>query len=554
MTRTWKVFVALVLVFSLIGCSEIVTTQVGTQATRPTYVVVEPPAEDIPEEELFTVTLHLNGKPITEDAYFYQMFKDLAAKKDGIYAQWNDGYSYFVAKFDENGVAKAAGLDGTYHVTLSDVPGDYVYNVNDYYATNDERQIVVDVYRLLISSQGDGSDKYYPYIMEFGELGVYEITINSPDQVVYCRYTPDESGIYQIASWESVAEDKVNPKVDVYGGSVAYIYYRYTLDDGGAEADSGFCKNFSYTESLTDDEVGNIFAFGVRATSKDGIYPIKVKVAVLRIGDPDDGYLPVIMVPKEVIRRAPDHESPIWGKANFLYAWSKAPDGSPLLDETPFKLWKAEDGGDGFYHFYDEEKYASTGGWGPTLYAQITTVSEAYAASLSNVEWEGQGNSYLSLQTGNKIYRYKQFIEGFESLAREHGGIFVGSNYCSANCFCHSSDPANPTSCPSLVTACLEGCENCDKECTPCPPELYGVPGYADGVNSHGCYPVTQELKEFLQLFAQCHALFSDGMGTSEEKGINSDEDSMWLWAVGYFDDDKGGFCEMGDAIPNYYD
>ena len=549
MKRILCAFLALVMVLGLVGCDAIKTTKPGMQATRPSYVIDTVPPE-VPEEELFTVTLQLNGKPITEDAYFHQIFKDLLAKNDGIFAQWNDGYSFYLAKFDENGVAKAAGLDGTFHVTLSALPGDYVYNVNDYYATNDERQIVIDVYRLLVSDQGDGTGWYYPLVMEFGELGVYEITINDPEQIVRCRYTPDESGIYQIASWESVAEDKVNPKVDVHYGSPGYVSEkpRFTLDDGGAEADSGFCSNFSYTESLSDEEVGNIFCFGVRATAKDGVYPIKVKVAVLRIGDVTSELHRVTMIPQETLRYALEH-------TGFQYAWQTASDGSWSLDESGFRLWSVEDGGDGYYHFYDEEKYAAHNGWGPTLYAKIDQPTLILTdVALSGIEWAGQGNSYLSLVKNKVSYNYKHFIEGYHSLATSdiHGGQFVGSYYCSANCFC--KDPSQKNNCPSQSMACKPGCLTCDKECRPCPEELYGAPGYADATNSDGCYPVTEELKVFLQLYAQCHAVFSDGMGDAEKMGINSDEDSMWLWVVGYYADDMGGLCQMGEIVPNYFD
>lgn len=547
MKRVFCAFLALVMVFSLVGCDAITSTHVGEQATRPTYVYV-PPVEDVPEEELFTVTLMINGKPIKEDATFYAMYRDMLAKKD-VYAQWNDGYSFYLAKFDEEGVAKAAGLDGTYHVTLSDVPGDYVYNVNDYYATNDERKITLDVYRLLVSDQGDGSGWYYPQIMEFGELGVYEITINNPEEIIKCRYNPDIQGIYQIASWESVAEDKVNPKVYVHDGTSGWINTRprFTMDDGGAEADSGFCKNFSYTQTITDEEVGNVFAFGVQATAKDGIYPIKVKVAVLRIGDASDGLTRVTMIPQEVLRFAKDH-------MGFQYAWNEDGVGGWSLDSTQFRLWSVDDGGDGYYHYYDEVKYAATNGWGPTLYAKISQGTQILSTALSEIEWAGNGNSFLHLANWQTkvTYNYKQFIEGFESLAMCHGGIFVGSAYCSANCYC--KDPNKEQSCPDLITACKPGCLTCDKECTPCPEELYGTPGYANATNSDGCYPVTQELKEFLQLYAACHAVFADGMGDAELLGINADEESMWLWAVGYYSDDKGGLCEMGEVVPNYFD
>lgn len=121
MKKILSVFLTLVLVFGLIGCDAITTTQVGTQSTRPTYVMDTVPPE-VPEEELFTVTLYLNGKPITEDPYFHQIFKELLAKQESVYAQWNDGHSFYLAKFDENGVAKAAGLDGTFHVPCPPCP------------------------------------------------------------------------------------------------------------------------------------------------------------------------------------------------------------------------------------------------------------------------------------------------------------------------------------------------------------------------------------------------------------------------------------------------
>ena len=64
MKRVFCAFLALVMVFSLVGCDAITSTHVGEQATRPTYVYV-PPVEDVPEEELFTVTLMINGMKLS---------------------------------------------------------------------------------------------------------------------------------------------------------------------------------------------------------------------------------------------------------------------------------------------------------------------------------------------------------------------------------------------------------------------------------------------------------------------------------------------------------
>lgn len=58
---------------------------------------------------------------------------------------------------------------------------------------------------------------------------------------------------------------------------------------------------------------------------------------------------------------------------------------------------------------------------------------------------------------------------------------------------------------------------------------------YAKYVNNDGCYPVTEELKAFLMDYATSQAIFNDGDGLAEEKGYNSDEESQWMFACGYY-------------------
>lgn len=58
---------------------------------------------------------------------------------------------------------------------------------------------------------------------------------------------------------------------------------------------------------------------------------------------------------------------------------------------------------------------------------------------------------------------------------------------------------------------------------------------YANHTNSDGCYPVTQELKEFLQQFATQQRYFMDGDGWAESLNYVSLEDDQWLFACGYY-------------------
>ena len=520
------ILLAMALLLALAGCGEY---NEGSTATRDTYIEM-PPDIDPDAEGVSKVTLRLDGMNITESPAFYAMFME----RD-FYAQWSDGYTMIVSKFDDQGVALATGLDGDFTVTLSDVPGDYTYNVNGYVTNNDQREIVIDLYRLYESKES-GSGWIYPEVKELGFQGVYTITINDPNERVKCRFTPVESGYYVIESWVSVAEDNINPTYDYYYGSPAYAYYGWTIEDGGAEG--SYTKNFRDVRRIRDDEISNVFIFAVGATAKDNQYPVTIQVSVLKVAEYDDSASKTIMIPTEELRYA------LEGKGSYTNYWTRQPNGTNLLDDTKCKLWAAEDGGDGYYHIYDEELYAETNGWGPTLYAEITR-SNIAGAALNTIEWQGQGNNMLTIGEMDHLYDYKQFIEGFESLATEHGGIFVGTNYCVDGCPCHPEKG---------IMACQEGCKKCHKDCTQVSPELWGTYGYANAVNSDGVYPVTQELKDFLQLYAESHNLFCDGTGDLELAGLASDQDSMWLWAVGYYTGDTGGACEMGEPLGNYWD
>ncbi len=521
----------------------------GSTATRDSFIQIDPDDIDPEAQDISSVTMTLNNRPIEENPGFYELFLDL-----DIYAQWSNGYTTVIAKFDEKGVAKATGLDGDYHVTVlakkqgeeldtssaySQTIGDYTYNINGHITTNDERDIELPMYRIL-AGDGPGTDWMYPYVKELSDQGVYKITLESPDQKVICRFAPEFSGIYTIESWASVSEDNINPQYDYWYGTVAWAQYGYTINEGGAEGT--YTKNFKDVRTVAEDEIGNVFIFGIHGTAKDDHYPIDIYVSVLKTGELADRYEQIFMIPTD-LRYAlePKGVTEDWRPA-FLDYWQPQTGGTYLLDDSKCKLWPVEEGGDGFYHVYDPEMYPETNGWGPTLYARITSNTLA-GYSLHMVEWMGSGNKMLSLRSGNVYYRYKQFIEGFKSLASFRDS-YGGSNYCVGECPCHKDDP------PPVLWACEEFCEACDPKCTQCPPELYGAPGYANAVNSDGVYPVTEELKVFLQLFAECHNLFCDGTGELEREGLNSNQESMWLWAVGYYENDKGGKCEMGGLVP----
>ena len=68
---------------------------------------------------------------------------------------------------------------------------------------------------------------------------------------------------------------------------------------------------------------------------------------------------------------------------------------------------------------------------------------------------------------------------------------------------------------------------------------------------------MTEELKELLQEFAINRTFFVDGNGVVENDDVNpmdSDEESQWLAFCGFYAQDPGGLCQMGEKVPNFYD
>ena len=62
------------------------------------------------------------------------------------------------------------------------------------------------------------------------------------------------------------------------------------------------------------------------------------------------------------------------------------------------------------------------------------------------------------------------------------------------------------------------------------------VTGYANQTNRDCFYPVTSELKQFLQEFCQAKEYFADGEGRGEDYGYDSTEESQWLFACRYYE------------------
>lgn len=437
-------------------------------------------------------------------------------------ALWTDGFSYYTAKFEEDGVARTTGLDGDYRVILSTVPEGFAYDPSAYVATNNAKHVTVELFKIR-KTVGKGTDEYN--CIQLNTTAVYEAKLTSADHIIYYEFEPRASGTYSIESWVDSTKNMVNPKLDIYGGNAEYKKFAFTMDDGGVE--STYTKNCKYEVKIDEKEVGNCFTFGVKADVKSGGYPQKIWFAVKRDGGFERQWsTSSFIVPTEDFagKRA------LYGNHEYdgSYSWTTPEvlrSGEWQYDGTMFGLNET----DGWYHLYNE----ATGKYdGPILYAKISQPCQFYSTPLTTIEYAGNKNlSLVNEENSNLRDNFKLFIEGNGAAAL--GSFCVNHQQNQEYCPCHP---------PYTGGFCIDGCPTCHEQCTTLPQEFFSWQGgYADWCNSDGVYPVTKELKDFLQRFSISQLLFMDGGGYCEGednlsgKEVDAKEADQWLFACGYY-------------------
>ncbi len=491
MKKYFRNILALMLLCALMlsGCGEFVPADGpgdDTGAEQPgDNTPVSPPSSDLKDDpNAFTVAIRLEGR--------------LFRETEGVIAQWSDGFSFYTADFASDGYARIAGLDGDYDVTLKGLPDGFLYNPNMYVATNDDRHIIIDIYSPEIAL-GDGKSLYK--CIGISELGVYRTKIEKDSQIVYYEFRPTKSGTYSVESWMSTAEGNYNPKIDVYTGSIAAKYFAYTLDDGGYS--EGYTRNFKHIVEIADEEIGHAFTFAVHCDSRNGVYPANLDFAVQL-----NGSFSLDHADKElIIPNLPLVDTPDYDPGLYTWKWAetetKGVEGRYQYDGSMFKLWATEDGGDGFYHVYDETLYRGytdpngkvyADGYGPILYAKISSPHRFTAEAFTQIE--AAGNSALTV---NGNLNHKLFIEGFATLIVDpfkdnpnSPNATHGSYFCLRECPCRINKSC-PGVCGESCMDCLEGCRNLPDEVIEkmiitdddyyCEPSC---PCYADHMSSEG--------------------------------------------------------------------
>lgn len=424
--------------------------------------------------------------PIVDDSHYTvtvylgsEIFKP--AEETDVTVVWRSKNDVVRVSLGQDGKADAGELDGTYNVYLSGLPSEYTYNPNGYIATSDERKLSVLLTTVRQPESGNGSNMYVGNgCYSIRDEGTYRANISRENATLYYEYKPRSAGVYSIESWVNVYDDEVNPLFDLYGGTSVYKWFVRTLDGGGASVDGGFSKNFRYEFSVAASEVGSVCSFAISARSKLKEYPVYVDFAITYLGPYTNSYSDVRPQTATQARgKTPNKKD----GEQYVYADM----GKKLYDASKFKISPNT----GRYHVYDEVKYADNQykygkGYGPMLMCDITNALASYSVV---------GSLYDAISVGpnqsNYLKLFNVWIEEEQKFAIYDYTNFIRVDY-------------------------------------------YGV------CNSDGrCY-VTEELRVFLQKFAENHSLYTDGvgpgMGTPEEAGYSANQDALWLFACGFYE------------------
>lgn len=405
MKKILALLAALVFVFALAGCGEYTPPENPPGGNKPPVVDPDPGGDDPDpggdEEVPFTVTLVYNG-------FGYD-------PGSGVQALWYEigGNGIYRSAFDGDGVAKCEGLDGDYRVTLSAIPDGFTYDPNDvkHIATNEEKDVIIRLFRLTPTT--GGGTHIYNDIITLNTIGAYRATLTSRDQVVYYQYAPQVSGEYSMTSIIDITANVINPILDIYNGSTQFKIFRETRDGGGYS--NTFTKNFNWQMLIDRKYIGGIFAFAIRADAlSDDAFPVNIDFILQKdkeYTEEQTRYTPV-PVTEEFIS-VPDPESGM----TFNYAAVLNQVGNRyLLDGSYFKLYPKSEGGDGYYHFYDEDS-----GYGERLYVKISSgsaVMDAFTNPLVSKFAKGKDyNAMIAAYAENcnstGVYPVTEEIKGF---------------------------------------------------------------------------------------------------------------------------------------------
>lgn len=410
-TKLFNILMMILIVFSLTSCGKVEDDPDGSD------IIIDDGNEGNTDKPI--ITPPVEGKVEFKVSLIYNKKVYKPESNEVINVIWADDFSQYSAPIDSDGYAKIK-LDGNFRVYLENPPSGYSYNPNIYSANNDSPVVEIELLKISKISKGSGTALYKEYQMS--STGTYRATIKNAKNKVYYEYAPNKSGVYIVESLVNINDDLINPKLDVYSGTFAYKHFDETIDGGGASKSGGYTKNFRWAIYISDQMIGNVYTFGVYATTKTSVYPVDIDFSITYAGEHTQPDIVSVVMKAEEYQMAvipfeeSDPEKYIYRNSDGGYGsyyQSGTTNGTGIIDGSKFKYNEETK----LWHVYDPVNNT----FGPKLCVKITQPCCYYdpEGALNYIEYHGNKNLTVSNGTEN----YKQFVEVYYASVCNSDGV-----------------------------------------------------------------------------------------------------------------------------------
>lgn len=470
----------------------------------------------------------------------------------------------FKSQLLEDGTATIEAPDGEYYVYIDGtIP--YAYDPNATIVNSSNPEVTLNLYAKGKTTGGTGANLYGKAYkidnltsIDTSSVFFYTCIVKNASEMVYYEFTPRVAGVYKFESTVNMFDNNVNPiAYTYYSGSTNTAFGETKVDIGGKTYENGYTKNFAFTTSFTERQLGNVQKFAIRAEVKDSsLFPVSIPFKITYLGDAEQSY-----VYREIV-----YASDLYYKRNSDGSYQTDENGNYITDYVKYttddELRFSEEYdtnhntsffnksilGDNFFqsgNYYYKRRYSLVDGVytldpngeyilnnnlakpanttvqylynSPEMAADGHTVLDSTKCYLN----ENDGIWYIRLNDGSSKPLVADLMNNFHYFQEEDGARVQG--------IIHLEDEGG-TSYSAVATNRytsdgLRIIENWKR---------FLEAEYVDACNNNGYCYVTEELRNFLQVLSNNNQYFFDGNGWCEQDGTYADEASQWLFICGY--------------------
>ncbi len=542
MKKIIYLFPFIILLLTLISCGEVITPSTPSKQTESSS------SQSTNTNVTFNINVLYKSNPYPGNGKLNIVLRG----KNGI----------FSSELKNDGTASIEAPDGEYYAYI-DGTLSYAYDPNLSVVNTSNPNCTINLYAKGKTTGGTGVDLYNKAYkidnltsINTSSVYYYVAKVKSASDIVYYEFSPKVAGIYKFESVVNMFNNNINPvAITYYSGSTNTAFGETKVDNGGQTYENGYTKNFAFTSSFTERQIGNVQKFGIRAEVKDSsLYPVEIPFKITYLGEAEQTF-----VNREII-----YASELYYERNEDGTYKKDSDGNYI---TSYKKVTNEEE----YHFNTE--YLDSDVHNTTFFNKLVLGSTFIGNqnyfykkrfSLENGVYTLDPNGDYVLNptlsipgTGiiQDLYNSPEMkenesartiLDSSKCFLNENDGIWyiklnngqtrplvanltTSSHYIDSGIIHLEDEGGTPYSAIATNNKTEDGLRIIENW------KRFVEAEYTDMCNSEGYCYVTEELRVFLQKLSNNNQYFFDGKGWCEQDNTYADEASQWLFICGYY-------------------